>query len=208
MTEEEINQLKAEKSALEQKVSELEGTITEKDKVIEEKNRDIIGVRKKYSGPKYKKFDELTDEEKQNMSEQDIQRKKEQDILFDQQEEDRQARETDRQRQINERKEAAIRKYAGDNEEIANKIRENFDRIKDSDAAFTESEISTFAQTAYNMLGDERPDPVRQFGIDDNAIAPVYGQQDSSFGDTPEGKQVASGMGLGFANAEENKQQS
>jgi hypothetical protein len=209
MPDEKIKELEAAKAALESKVAELEGSLAEKDKVIEEKNRDLIGIRKKYSGPKYKKFDELTDEEKQQMSEQDIQRKKEQDILFEQQEEQRTARETDRQREIEERKQAAIRKFAGDNEEIAEKIRENFDRIKDSDAAFTESEISTFAQTAYNMLGDERPDPVRQTsGVDNNAMAPVYNADGVEFSESDAGKQVARGLNLGFASAPEGEQQS
>lgn len=198
--QEENAALKADKAKDTAKIAELEGTITKKDELIEQKNQDIVGARRKY-----KKLDELTDEEKASMSEADIERKRDQDALFEQQEEMRVAQEETRGREISERKLEAVKKFAGEDAQLQTKLLANFDKIKGADSAYTPGEIAEFMGTAFNMLGDERPEPVRQANNQGGGVAPVVGENaeraEGGFADTPAGQTLAESMGLHSATA-------
>lgn len=200
MTQEEIDamvadnaRLKEENTKLSTEKSTLEATVAEKDGIIEKKNQDIVGARRKY-----KKLDELTEEEKAAMSEDDIEKKKDQDLLFENQEADRLQREADRTKEITERRNNAVRKFVGDDAALQAKVLANFDKIKDSDAAYTDTEIATFMGTAFNMLGEERPNPVRDVNNQGGGVAPVIGSPDNGtgFAETEGGRGLAATMGL------------
>lgn len=222
MTEEEIKKLQddlaqaqKDKEAAEAKVTELEGTIKEKDGVIEQKNQDIVGIRRKYGvsaeeDDSYKTFDEMSEEEKADMSEQDIARKKEQDQVYLQNKADREQRTEERTRTINERKENALSKLVGDTDtEVREKMLKNFESIKGSEDAFTEGEVASFMQTAFNMLGDERPDPIRDAnnggGTGDAPAAMIDPNlpSEGGYADSKEGTSLGQTMGLRSAQPDE-----
>ncbi len=197
MSPEEITAMQAENAALKGQVTTLEATIVQKDALITQKTQDVVGARRKY-----KTLAELTDEEKTAMTESEIKAKEEQDILFEQQEATRIQQETDRAAQIAERKRAAAIKLVGNDETLIAKTIANFDQIKNADVAFTESEIGTFMGTAVNMLGDERPDPVRSAAnTSPNGEFPATQNQSTGFAESEAGKQV--GQSLGLQSAQE-----
>ncbi len=192
MTPEEIAAMKAENDTLKARVVEQDGIITQK-------NKDIVGVRKKYQP-----LAEMTEEERNNMSAEDIKRKEEQDIIFEQGETTRKQQEEDRAKTIAERKREAAIKLVGTDEALIAKTIANFDKIKDADAAFTEGEVKTFMETAANMLGSERPDPVRSAVNQGGGEFPVSGDgkpEGSGFTDTPQGQEMARSLGLASSAA-------
>ena len=154
--QEENERLKKENGDLTKKNEELTETVAKKDEIIEQKNQDIIGARRKY-----KTLDELTDEEKANLTDEERARKEEMDTIYQQQEEDRKKREEERTAEVESRRKEAARKLVGDNEELQKKILANYDSIKGSENAHTVDDITKFMGTAANMLGEERPDPLR-----------------------------------------------
>lgn len=185
--EDRIKELEAEKEALEK-------TVAEKDAIIEQKNQDLVGQRKQY-----KKLSEMTQDEKDALSQKEIELQERQEEMERQQEEFEKQQAEIRQKEVTARKEAAIKKLVGDNEEYADKLRANMDRIKDSDAVQTEDEIAALADTAFNMLGNDKPEPVA------NAVNSAYGnppaKTDSGYADTPEGKQLEQQLGLATEEA-------
>lgn len=175
---------------LEAKMAEMERQIAEKDAIIEQKNQDLVGQRKQY-----KKLADMTQEEKDALSQKEIELQERQEEMERQQEEFQKQQAEIRQKEVTARKEAAIKKLVGDNEEYAEKLRANIDRIKDSDAAFTEDEISKLASDAFNMLGDDRPNPVSE-ALNGRGSDAIY-KNDGGYADTPEGKALADTLGIG-----------
>jgi hypothetical protein len=170
-------------------VAELQKTVAEKDAVIAQKNQDLVGQRKQY-----KKLSDMTQEEKDALSQKEIELQERQEVL-DEQLRTFEAKQTELlQKEVGSRKDAALKRLVGDNKEFAEKIRSNFDKIKDSDKAITDDEVSALMGTAFNMLGDERPSPVAEALSADGSAPSAY--RTGNFADTPEGQGLANQLGL------------
>jgi len=203
MTTEEIEAMQAENAALKAdkdkaatRITDLEAKNKEQEGVIEQKTKDVVGARRKY-----RKLDELTDEEKEAMSEADIERKRDSDVLFETQETSAKQLADDRAREIKERREAAVKQFAGDDTEVAAKINEHFDSIRGSESAYTPGEIATFMGTAYNMMGVPAAEPIRAAGNEGGGVAPVLVKPGSKvegegFADGDAGKGLATMLGI------------
>lgn len=188
--QEENATLKTQVSGLTTKVTEFEGQIAEKDKIIKQKTDDIVGARKKYQ-----KLSDLPKEEVEAMTEAERKAKEDQDILAEQQEVIAKQQAEDRQKDIESRKSEAVRKLVGDNKELADKILSNYGKLKDSDSAFSPEEVGRYMNDAFNLLGQDRPDPIRSVvnGMG-GGEAPKEGQ--GTFAETPQGTQLGNLLSL------------
>lgn len=184
-----VTTLETEKAQLVKDNEGLQQTITEKDELIEQKNQDIIGARRKY-----KPLKEMTDEEKAQLSEEDIKRKEEQDELYERQEAIEKEKAEERKAEQQSRLNKAIDRYANGDKELADKIRNNYSKLRGSDKAHLEEEIAELVDVSVRMMGPDAPDPVRT-AHNDRGGAPGSGAEES-FADTQDGKELASAMGL------------
>ena len=175
--------------ALEDMKAAHEKTVAEKDAVIAQKNQDLVGQRKEF-----KKLADMTAEEKSKLTEKELE--------FQQRQEEFEAKQQEfTSKEIASRREAAIKRLAGDDKDLAEKVAANFDRIKDSDKAQTAEEMETIAREAFNMTGTPAPDPIRSavFG-GGNGEAP--GGKQNDFSETEQGQQLASMLGVKIAPEE------
>jgi SMC interacting uncharacterized protein involved in chromosome segregation len=181
--------MEEELKKLQEQIATLQKTVAEKDVLIAQKNQDLVGQRKQY-----KKLADMTQEEKDALSQKEIELQERQEVL-DEQLRQFETKQTELlQKEVGSRKDAALRRIVGDNKEYAEKIRANFDKIKDSDKAITDDEVSALMNTAVNMLGDERPSPVSE-ALNSYGDAPSSAKA-GGFADTPEGQQLAAQMGI------------
>lgn len=208
MTEEEIKELQDKATELEKQVAEAEKskadyekTIAEKDALIKQKTEDVVGARKKF-----KKLEEMSEEEKEAMTEKEIELQQRQEELDARQAKAEEAQKETLQKEINARRANAIKAYAGEDEELAQKIEANFGRISDSKGAQTEDEIRAVVQDAYNMLGTPAPS---------DAVSGAFTQggdgragdtsNKGDFSETPKGKDLAGSLGLNQVKSEDNQ---
>lgn len=188
---EKIAQLEAENATL-------KSTLVQKDAVIEQKNRDIIGSRKKY-----KSVSEMTEEEKQQLSEKELELQQRQEELEARQAErekewaDRVAK--DRQEKVSE----IVRKYAGNDKELAEKIQANLSKLAGFDGVQTRDEIQQYVNDAFNMVGVPRPNAINR-ALNGDFMGDGIQQSSESqegkpgeFADSERGKSLAGILNLG-----------
>ncbi len=180
---------KAKITELEGQVATLTKTVQDKDLIIAQKNNDIIGTRKKY-----KKLDELTDEEKANLTPEQIAEKEAMDEVVTNQEKLAQETADNLAKEVGERRTQLARKLVGDDQAAIDKVLKNFELIRGAELATTETEIAPFMTTALNMLGSDRPDPVRNAMNAGGGDAPVVKPGD--FAESQQGVEMAAMMGL------------
>jgi hypothetical protein len=148
-------------------ITDLNKKIVDKDLLIEQKNNDIISVRKNY-----KKLADMTQEEKDQLSQAELELKERMEKFEQDQAEFAKKTEEQTKKEVDARKNTALKKLVGEkNPELLKKVLDNFERIKDSEKALTEEEIGKLANDAYNMLGDEKPNPVLD-AMNQNGEAP------------------------------------
>jgi len=183
MTPEEIKELQ-------DKVAELETSLAEKDAVIAQKTKDIVGARKETQ-----KLKELSEREKDAMTEKEIEIHNATLALQEQQESFQKEQQEIQAKEIGARRSNAIKKLVGEDAELAKKVERNIERINGYDKLSTEEEISNLATEAFNMLGVPRPNPIGSAISGGNGNA---GQDTSkqSFADTDKGKAVAQQLGI------------
>lgn len=183
--------LAAEKTAHEATKAQATTDLAAKDVIIKEKTEQVVGARREY-----KKLSEMSEKEKGELSAAELELKERQE-KFDtdlKTFQDNQA--ASLKKEVDARKAAAIAKYAGKDADLAKKIGENFDRIKDSDKAQTEEEIAKVATEAFNMAGVPRPDPVRG-AINNGGNGEAGGDSNGqSFAETKAGTDLMAAMGL------------
>ncbi len=197
MTEEEIKALQnqaAEAETLKARVSELEKDIATKDVLIAQKTDDIVGMRRKY-----KSIAEMTEEEKESLSAKELELQQRIEEFEIKQKELASKQAEILKTEVESRRANAIKKLVGENPEIAKKVEENYNRIKDVEKAQTEEQIKVHVLEAFNMLGDERPEPISSAMNGADGIAPGEGAP-TGFADTAEGKSLSGLMGLPIDN--------
>lgn len=176
------------------KIAELEAEIANLNGVIAQKNQDIVGIRKKY-----KLLSEMTDEEKEKLTAEELADREAQDEIVLATERAAQEAADLRTREVKERRDNLFSKLITD-PELRKKAEENFALIKGSDLAYTEGEISSFVEKAVNMLGNERPNPVNNAINGQGGVAPGTEVNEGQFAGSDKGKNVASNLGLSFVN--------
>ena len=169
----------------------LERSIAEKDAVISQKNDDLVNARKSY-----KKLADMTEVEKEALSEKEKELLERQESLEKQTADFQKAQQEAQQKEVDARRGRAIAKIAGKDADLQKKVEDSFKRILDHDKATTEEEIAAIATQAFNMLGVPKPDPVNtaiNMGGDGEAGIPVDGQ---NYADTQAGKGLMETLGL------------
>lgn len=198
MTEEEKKKMKdledalaAEKAGRVEDKTKYDAAIAEKDTLIDQKTRDAIGARKEY-----KKLSEMSETEKAEMSAKEIelqQRQEDHEKSVKKFEDDQKAF---TQKEIDARRERAINKIAGSDPELRTKVSDSFKKIVGHDVAQTDEEIGAIAQSAFNMLGIPKVDPVRGAINGDGGQAPNGGTGGTNFAEEKGGIELAKAMGL------------
>lgn len=182
-------------STLTGQVTNLTDSIKDKDRVIQEKSQQIVGIRQE--NQRIKAF---TEEEKATKSQEEIAEREEKIKLQEQL--DLQSKQISefQTKELNGRKEAIIAKLAKGDKNLADRIELNFGRIKDSDTAQTEAEMTAIATEAYYMSNPTQaiPNPLNvvigdQGGGDGQDTIKDDGE---GFADSPEGKALAESMNL------------
>lgn len=165
--------------------------ISEKDQKIEQQKEDIVGVRRQNQ-----KLQELTDDQKAEMSEREIEHHNQLLEFQKRQEEQEQQRQQDLEREKNEKVDRIIKEnYAGEDEETRKKVREELENFRGLDDAQTEEDIKPLVDKAARAMGEEAPEPVRN-AINSQAEAPDKDSGDKEFSDTERGKQAAQELGI------------
>jgi hypothetical protein len=176
---------------LEQQVSALTTKVQEKDVLIEQKNQDIIGARQKY-----KKLSEMTQEEKDLMTQQELEVKERMEMLEADKNRLEKEQQEFKQKERESRLNSVLKKYGSEtNPEVAAKIKANLDKIKGAEDAFTEEEIANHVELAFNMLGEAKPDPVRA-AMNGSGDVPNYDGQGNNYADSNEGKAIMDKMNI------------
>lgn len=181
----EAEKVVAEKARDEFKVSneKLGKDIKKKDDIIDQKNKDIIGTRQQYkkmSDRSKEELDLLSDAEKEAITRQENLEKNYETLKKET--EERSAKE------IGARKAALIKKYVGNNPDLTKKMEENLSKLNPAllEKAITDEDLAPHVDSAYQMLGTLRPDPIKAVLGFNGGEAPIDGET-KSFVDTAEG---------------------
>lgn len=174
-------------------------TIADKDAIIETKNKDIVGARKTY-----KKLSEMTQKERDDLSAQDLEAKEraekleaDQAELAKKQADFEKSQNEATQKDKDARTERLIRKQVGNDQKYIDLVKANISRLSDSGKALTDEEIAKVVETGVNMLGSDRPDPIRGAIGGGDGEADAGGRPTGGFSDTDAGKGLAAALGLG-----------
>lgn len=204
--EEATKALEAEKATIEEERSTykteketLEKTISEKNLMIEQKSKDVIGARRKY-----KKLSDMSDEERDSLTEKELELQKRQEEQEERQQDFEKRQQALTEKEVTARKNNAILKFAGEDKELAEKIFANYDRIKDAETASTNEEVAKIASEAFNMLGTPKGDGVESV-INSGGNGKSGEGDKTDFSETSEGKEIAGALGLNQALDETKK---
>lgn len=186
--EQELKDAQAKIAALEAQIATSTATLEEKESRITK----LEGVLERQS-TNFKKLRDMTQEEKEMYTEKEMDLMKRQEAYEEQlakfQEEQLDFKVKQREGTI----EKLVTQYAKGDKELADKIRVNLNSLKGADEVFVEEELAPLTQKAFNMLGDERPDPLRTAH---NAGGDFGEVQQGGFVDTQAGKDLASALGI------------
>lgn len=207
MTPEEIKKMQDENTALKQQVNDLGvektklvGDLTERDTTITDLKKNA-----QERGEQFKKLKDMTEAEKDLLSE------KEKELLQRQEklEEDRANDLKDRAEYNKKIKDATINnlatKFSRGDKDLAEQIKINLGKLSPEllEKATTEEEITPYVQDAFNMTGaGAGADPLRQAINQDGMPAKVDGEKDYS--STKEGVDLGKAMGLPSFNSDNN----
>lgn len=161
-----------------------------KDEVIEQKTKDLVGIRKENT-----RLKDLTDEEREKMSEKEIELHNTAKALQEQQEQLAKDQQEWKQKEITARVDKAVKGLVGSDQVLIDKVKGNYGRIKDAEKAESEDEIARLASEAFNMLGVEKPASVSDAMGHDGGSAPGQGSG-NNFANSDAGKGLAQNMGL------------
>ena len=208
MTPEEIKKMQEENVALKQQNNDLG---VEKTKLIAdlgERDTKITTLEQnaKERGEQFKRFKDLTETEKELLSE------KEKELLQrqDQLEEDRKKDLAERNEYKTKIKNATIdnlaAKFSKGDKDLVEQIKINLKKLSPEmlEKATTEEELTPIVQDAFNMTGaGAGADPLREAINADGLPARVEGEKD--FSDTKDGKDLSKALNLSSANVDTTK---
>lgn len=195
MTDEEIEALKADPDALVNKLKETTGALQKTNAEKEEIAKKLTESEKnrEFQAQNFKKFRDMTAEEKELLSEKEKELLIRQEKLEEEREKDKQEREKWQTDQIKKIENRFVKQLSGGDEKVAEKILFHYNRL--SDKADDEETIEQKMNDAYRLLGDDRPDPLRR-AISGRGSAPDVKAKSSDFSETDEGKGLGGALGL------------
>lgn len=172
--------------------------VKDKDAIITQKNDDIVKLRNS-SKDEYKKLEDRTQEEKDKLSEAEIEIIKRQEKLESDTQAFQKLQADAAKKDLDARIDRTVGNLAGKDKELAQKIRDNYGRIMDSAKASTDEEVAKVASEAFNMLGVPKPDGARgALGGGGNGAADggVGNENNTGFAESQAGKDLSKMMNL------------
>jgi glutamyl/glutaminyl-tRNA synthetase len=176
---------------LETKIKELETQLQERDAKIAEMQEHA-----KEKNYQFKLLRDMTEREKELLSETELELKRQQDAIYEEQQKFRAEQESFRTKQKEETVNKLVEKYSKGNQELADKIRITLGQFKDVDTAFTETEIAPFVENATRIVLPEINESVRD--AHNQSFATPAPQEGTSFADTQEGKELSNKLFAGI----------
>jgi len=183
-----ITALEAEKTALATTNAELTTQVAEKDgKIL------TLEDNAKKQGENFKKLRDMSKEEKELLSEKEL------ELLKRQEEVENQALTVKQQQDQFFKDQRAgvlknlVDKYAKGDVELAKKIEFNLAKIKDSDLAMNEEALTPLVKDSFNMLGAEVTDAVRN-AHNERGNNQDYKPQETGFAETQHGKDLSDAL--------------
>jgi len=173
-----IAELEAEKSTL-------EATITDKDTKIAD-----MEAHAAEKGEQFKKLRDMTAAEKELLSAKELELLKRQEQIEEMAKQTQEAQKTFLQTQREGTLKNIIAKHAKGDEKLAEKIAFNLSQLKGAEEAMDEATLTPFVNNAFNMLGAELTNSLRQNHNDTTHFGNGSGQEDKGFADSPQGVQL------------------
>ncbi len=203
---EKIAELEGKVSTLEKENNDYKSGSEEFKKQMEEKEVELARMRDeaRERGLQFKKFRDLTTEEKELLSEKEKELLQRQELQEEEFEKFKTEQENFKKGQREALIDSLIAKKSGGNKEIADQIKISLSKLKDIDTKMTEADLSPDIDFVYNGLGIKTsPDPLTQA----NNFGGSSGEytKDGSFAETNEGQQLAGMLGLSQAQPDNNK---
>ncbi len=205
--EEELKQAKEKIALLEKENKEYKDTNTTLNDQLKGKDEDIATLKQnaKKQGENFKKLRDMSEAEKAEYTEKELELMKRQEEFEIKQEQDRQDRLAFEGKQRQVVIDNLANKYSRGDKELAEQIKINLGKLNPElvNPAMTEVELTPFVESAFNMLGViQKPDALREANNYTGGTAEV--KSDKDFADTKEGKDLAGMMGLSQAKVENN----
>lgn len=189
---------------------ELKTSNTKLGEDIKERDTKITTLEEnaRERGQQFKRFKEMTDAEKELLSEKEKELMQRQDALEEEREKDRKDREEFNKKQKDATITNLANRLAKGDKDLAEQIKINLGKINPEllNNAQTEEELTPFVTDAFNMTGagNTQGDSLRNAINTDGLPAKVDGEKD--FADTSDGKQLGSMLGLKSFNNDNNNQ--
>lgn len=215
MTEEEIKKMQAENATLKTQVE----TLTKDNGEFKESNTKLgedlkakdteIGTLKTQAGERaeqFKRFKDMTDAEKDLLTEKEKELMQRQDKFEEEQAQFRKETEDRNKKERDARIETLATKMAKGDADLKAQIKINLTKLNPEalSKAQTEEELTPYIQDALNMTGAGAPaDPLRSAHNTEGAHAPI--KREGDFADTSTGKELAGALNLSQATPEGQK---
>jgi hypothetical protein len=183
-----IKELETENTGLKTTNAELTTQVGEKDAKIEELNGHLAE-----KGRQFKALRDMTKEEKELLSEKELELLERQEKLEKDNADFRAQQDQFLKDQRSTVVKNLINRYARGDEELAKKIAFNLDKIKDSDKAMNEEALAPLIQDSFNMLGSEVRDAVRD-AHNERGTGADYKPQENGFADSEKGKALSDAL--------------
>jgi len=199
MTPEEIKEMQDKNAELIKENAEFKDSNTKLGEDIKERDDSILDLKKnaKERGEQFKKLKDMSEAEKELLSEKELEIMKRTELL----EEDRVKDREDRAVYDKKIKDGTINnlatKLAKGNADLAEQIKINLKKLSPEllDKAQTEEELTPYVTDAFNMTGaGSGPEALRTAHNTDGSPARLEGTAD--FSDSKEGKDLAGAMNL------------
>lgn len=208
MSPEEIKKIQEENVALKQQVNDLEVEKTQLVTDLAEKDTKITTLEEnaRERGMQFKRYKEMTDAQKELLSEQEKELLQRQDLLEEEREKDRQERAEFNKKQKTATITNIANRLAKGDKDLVEQIKINLNKLSPEllDKAQTEDEIAPYVNDAFNMTGISTvADPLSTAINADGIPAKNPGEKD--FSETTEGKQFGSMLGLKSFNNDNNQ---
>ena len=183
-----ITALETENAGLKTTNAELTAQIGEKDSKI-----TTLEENARKQGENFKKLRDMTKEEKELLSEKELELLERQEKIEKDQADFLAKQEQFAKDQRNTVVKNLINRYARGDEELAKKIAFNLDKIKDSDKAMNEEALAPLIKDSFNMLGTEVRDAVRD-AHNERGEGADYKPTENGFADSEKGQALSDAL--------------
>lgn len=197
----ELEQLKTKVTELTTQIQTLTTEKTTLEDANKKLNVDLTDAREhnREHGKNFKKFRDLNDKDKENMSQWELDLLKRQDDFEETSKKFQDDQAAWKKQQYDSKVDKLISEKSKGNKEVAEKLRFNFEKKLAGVQAETDEAISKKMDDAFGLVRHEAPDLVNSAinagGRADDSAAP------NGFAESQEGKSLAGALNLGYAKA-------